>query len=151
MLSCARLEGLKNELSLVTKGSYVRSKRSRLAEVSLTDLRIPLAWRQSQDNLGEKRKFAIFCTVTSGAQVSTSHWSILHILASKIIIASVGQIFDTGVKIVDRNCAEITFSEAFLLSNMKPEFDIKLEVFCQKLRGEAGGSGPRNWFQKMLR
>ena len=71
MLSCARLEGLKNELSLVTKGSYVRSKRSRLAEVSLTDLRIPLAWRQSQDNLGDKRKFAIFCTVTSGAQVST--------------------------------------------------------------------------------
>ena len=76
ILSCARLEGLKNELSLVTKGSYVRSKRSQLAEVSLTDLRIPLAWRQSQDNLGDKRKFAIFCTVTSGAQVSTSHASL---------------------------------------------------------------------------
>ena len=75
----------------------------------------------------------------------------LIIPASDILIASVGQIFDTGVKIVDRNCAEITFSEAFLLSKMKPEFDIKLEVFCQKLRGEAGGSGPRNWFQKMLR
>ena len=49
MLSCARLEGLKNELSLVTKGGYVRSKRSRLAEC------------------------AIFCKVTSGVKVITSH------------------------------------------------------------------------------
>ena len=72
---------------------------------------------------------------------------LLIIPASEINIASVGQIFDTGVKIVDRNCADITFSEAFLFSNMKPEFDIKLEVFCHKLRGEVGGSGPRNWFQ----
>ena len=71
-------------------------------------------------------------------------------LASEIIIASVGQIFDTSVKIVDRNCADITFSEAFLFSNMKPEFDIKLDVFCHKLRGEAGVSGPRNWFQRMM-
>jgi len=127
MLSCARLEGLKNELSLVTKGNFVRVKRSRMAEVSLTDLRIPLAWRQSQENLSDRRKFAIFCSVTSGAQI-----------------------FDTGVKIVDRNCADITFSEAFLFSNMKPEFDIKLDVFCHKLRGENRGSGPRNWFQKMM-
>ena len=48
------------------------------------------------------------------------------------------------------DCADITFSEAFLFSNMKPEFDIKLDVFCHRLRGEAGGSGPRNWFQKMM-
>ena len=54
------------------------------------------------------------------------------------------------MKIVDRNCADITFSEAFLFSNMKLEFDIKLDVFCHKLRGEAGGAGPRNWFQKMM-
>ena len=127
MLSCARLEGLKNELSLVTKGNFVRVKKSRKAEVNLTDLRIPLAWRQSQENLSDTRKFAIFCIVTSGAQI-----------------------FDTGVKIVDRNCADLTFSEAFLFSNMKPEFDIKLDVFCHKLRGESRGSGPKNWFQKMM-
>ena len=52
---------------------------------------------------------------------------------------------DTSVNIVDRdrNCANITFTEAFLFSNKKPKFYIKL-------RGEAGGSGPRNWFQKMM-
>ena len=52
---------------------------------------------------------------------------------------------DTSVNIVDRdrNCANITFTEAFLFSNKKPEFYIKL-------RGEAWGSGPRNWFQKMM-
>ena len=54
MLSRARLEGLKNELSLVTKGNYVRVKKSRKAEVSLTDLRIPLAWKQSQENLSDR-------------------------------------------------------------------------------------------------
>ena len=41
-----------------------------MAEVSLTDLRIPLAWRQqSEANLGDRKKFAIFCTVSCGAQV----------------------------------------------------------------------------------
>ena len=41
-----------------------------MAEVSLTDLRIPLAWRQqSEANLGDRKKFAIFCTVSYGAQV----------------------------------------------------------------------------------
>ena len=38
--------------------------------MSLTDLRIPLAWRQqSEANLGDRKKFAIFCTVSCGAQV----------------------------------------------------------------------------------
>ena len=41
-----------------------------MAEVSLTDLRIPLAWRQqSEANLGDRKKFAIFCTLSCGAQV----------------------------------------------------------------------------------
>ena len=44
-----------------------------MAEVSLTDLRIPLAWRQqSEANLGDRKKFAIFCTVSCGAQVRCS-------------------------------------------------------------------------------
>ena len=48
MLSHSRLEGLKKELSSVTKGIHVNGKRSRLAEVSLSDLRIPLAWTQER-------------------------------------------------------------------------------------------------------
>ena len=54
MLSRARLEGLKTELSLVAKGNFVRVKKSRKAEVSLTHLRIPLAWKQSQENLSDR-------------------------------------------------------------------------------------------------
>ena len=49
------------------------------------------------------------------------------------------QIFDTGVKVVDRNCADISFPEVFLFSNLPPDFSLKLEVFSYRLRGEAGG------------
>jgi len=126
-LSCARLEALKTELSAVSRGAAARAKRSRMAEVSLTDLRIPLAWRQqSEANLGDRKKFAIFCTVSCGAQI-----------------------FDTGVKVVDRNCADISFPEVFLFSNLPPDFSLKLEVFSYRLRGEAGG-GARSWLQRMV-
>ena len=43
--------------------------------------------------------------------------------------------FDNGVKILDRNCADNTFRDAFLFFYMKPEFDIQLDGFCHKLQG----------------
>ena len=128
MLSCARLEALKTELSVITRGSYVRPNKLRLAEVSLTELRIPLAWRDRDLSLGDGRRFAIFCTVSAGAQI-----------------------LDTGVKIVDRNCVDLAFSEVFTFCNMKPDFDIKLDVYIHKLRRERSGAGPRNWFQRIKR
>ena len=67
------------------------------------------------------RRFAVFCTVSSGTQI-----------------------LDTEVQVVDRNCADLAFSEVFAFSNMKPEFNIKLEVYIHKFRGER-----RNWFQRI--
>ena len=102
--------------------------------MSLTDLRIPLAWRQqSEANLGDRKKFAIFCTVSCGAQVRC------YLIFSPNVKFSCFQIFDTGVKVVDRNCADISFPEVFLFSNLPPDFSLKLEVFSYRLRGEAGG------------
>jgi len=127
MLSYARLESLKKELSSVNKGTHVPGKRSRQAEVSLTDLRIPLAWRHSEQNLSDKSKFAIFCTITSGTQI-----------------------FDTSVKIVDSSCADIAFSESFVFSNMSPDFDVKIEVFSHRMKGTSSKNGGlKNWFQNI--
>ena len=65
MLSSARLQSLKEEVSLVSKDLYSQTERSRLAEVSLSDLRIPLVWRQSDSDLCEKKQFAVFCMIRS--------------------------------------------------------------------------------------
>ena len=127
MLSYARLESLKKELSSVNKGANVSGKRSRQAEVSLTSLRIPLAWRQSEQNLSDKSKFAIFCTITSGTQI-----------------------FDTSVKIVDSSCADISFPESFVFSNMSPDFDVKIEVFSHRMKGMSSKrKGLMKWFHNV--
>jgi len=122
MLSHSRLEGLKKELSSVTKGIHVNGKRSRLAEVSLSDLRIPLAWTQGETT--DKHKYVIFCTLSSGAQV-----------------------FDTGLVLVDPSHPDISFSEAFVFSNMDSNFDLKLDIYCHQLRETNIDSyGTKKWF-----
>ena len=63
LLSCSRLQSLKEELSLVSKGLYSPPARPRLAEVSLSNLSIPLVWKQSESDLCEKKKFAVFCLI----------------------------------------------------------------------------------------
>ena len=63
LLSCTRLQSLKEELRLVSKGLYNPPVRPRLAEVSLSNLSIPLVWRQSESDLCEKKKFAVFCLI----------------------------------------------------------------------------------------
>ena len=63
LLSSTRLQSLKEELSLVSKGLYNPPPRPRLAEVSLSNLSIPLVWKQSDPDLCEKKKFAVFCLI----------------------------------------------------------------------------------------
>ena len=65
MLSSTRLQSLKEELSLVTKGLYSQAARPRLAEVSLSNLRIPLVWRQSDSDISERKQFAVFSIIRS--------------------------------------------------------------------------------------
>ena len=47
-LAHLRLEAVNSELLVISRESYVRTKRPRLAEVSLTDLRIPLVWKDTR-------------------------------------------------------------------------------------------------------
>ena len=63
LLSSSRLQSLKEELSLVRQGLYSPPARPRLAEVSLSNLSIPLVWKQSEPELCEKKKFAVFCLI----------------------------------------------------------------------------------------
>ena len=70
LLSSRRLHSLKEELSLVSEGLYNPPPRARSAEVSLSNLSIPLVWKQSEPDLCEKKKFAVFCLIrwVSGLQ-----------------------------------------------------------------------------------
>ena len=47
-LARLRLEAVNSELLVISRESYARTKRPRLAEVSLTDLRIPLVWKDTR-------------------------------------------------------------------------------------------------------
>ena len=47
-LARLRLEAVNSELLVISRESYVRTKRPRQAEVSLTDLRIPLVWKDTR-------------------------------------------------------------------------------------------------------
>ena len=44
----------------------------RLAEVSLTDLRVPLAWRGSAGQPGGQARYAVVCLVSCGGQIYDS-------------------------------------------------------------------------------
>jgi len=126
MLGCTRLESLKTELGKIARTDWSKPARSRLAEVSLSDLRIPLAWKH-RDNLtdmGDNKKFAVFCIVRSGTQV-----------------------YDTGLVIIDRTVADLSFSDIFAFSNLSPEFDIKVEVYSHLVNAGLLGT-PKNWIRK---
>ena len=60
------------------------------------------------------------------------------------------QIFDTSVKIVDSSCADISFPESFVFSNMSPDFDVKIEVFSHRMKGMSSKSkGLMKWFHNV--
>lgn len=71
------------------------SKQKSTAKISLSEIRMPLMWRDSDHfkNKGDHRRFAIFCLVRIGTEI-----------------------FDTSLLCpVDRSLTDISFSDAILL------------------------------------
>ena len=127
MLGCTRLESLKTELGKMARTDWSKPARSRLAEVSVSDLRIPLAWkhRDHLTDMGDNKKFAVFCIVRSGTQV-----------------------YDTGLISIDRSVADLSFSDIFAFSNLSPDFEIKVEVYSRMIDTGLIGT-PKNWIRKL--
>ena len=46
------------------------------------------------------------------------------------------------MKIVDRNCTDLSFPEILVFSNLGPDFELKLEVYSHPLREESGRNSP---------
>ncbi|ESO86562.1 hypothetical protein LOTGIDRAFT_167083 [Lottia gigantea] len=83
------------------------------ATVSLSDLRIPLMWKDSDHfkNKGDYRRYAVFCLIKIGTEI-----------------------YDTSmISNVDRSMTDITFEDVLLFNNIPHDFDCKVEVYCHKL------------------
>ncbi|VVC35413.1 Anillin homology domain,Pleckstrin homology domain,PH domain-like [Cinara cedri] len=86
------------------------------ARVSLSDLRLPLMWRDTDHfkNKGDYRRFAVFCLAKIGTQL-----------------------FDTSLMFpVDRSMTDVTFNDVLLFENIGPDFKLELEVYAHVLRDD---------------
>lgn len=81
--------------SAVAAAAAAAAKQKATAKVSLSEMRMPLMWRDSDHfkNKGDHRRFAVFCLVRIGTEI-----------------------FDTSLLCpVDRSLTDITFNDAILL------------------------------------
>ncbi|XP_015378698.1 PREDICTED: rhotekin-like isoform X1 [Diuraphis noxia] len=86
------------------------------ARVSLSDLRLPLMWRDTDHfkNKGDYRRFAVFCLAKIGTQL-----------------------YDTSLMFpVDRSMTDVTFNDVLLFENVGPDFKLDLEVYAHVLRDD---------------
>ncbi|KAI5706008.1 hypothetical protein M8J75_003945 [Diaphorina citri] len=94
------------------------------ARVSLSDIRLPLMWRDSDyfKNKGDYRRFAVFCLVRSGTEL-----------------------YDTSLLCpVDRSHTDLTFQDVLLFTGLSPDFNISIEVYSHMLQDDLSmASTPR--------
>lgn len=86
------------------------------AQVSVSDIRIPLMWKDTDHfkNKGDYRQYAVFCLLKVGTEI-----------------------FDTSmITNVDRSMTDITFEDVVLFQDIPHDFDLKLEVYCHKMHEE---------------
>ncbi|XP_067656772.1 rhotekin-2-like isoform X2 [Haliotis asinina] len=86
------------------------------AKVSVSDVRIPLMWKDSDHfkNKGDYRRYAVFCLLKIGTEI-----------------------FDTTmISNVDRSMTDITFDDVMLFNNIPHDFECKVEVYCHKLHDD---------------
>ncbi|XP_063435413.1 rhotekin-like isoform X3 [Mytilus trossulus] len=83
------------------------------ARVCVTDLRIPLMWKDTDHfkNKGDYRRYAVFCLVKIDSDI-----------------------YDTSmINNVDRSMTDLTFDDTLVFENVPHDFECKVEIFCHKL------------------
>ncbi|KOC59123.1 Rhotekin-2 [Habropoda laboriosa] len=112
------LQHRKRDTSL--KASITENK----GKLSISDLRFPLMWRDSDHfkNRGDYRRFAVFCIIRVGAEVH-----------------------DTSLFYpIDREQTDICFSDVLLFDNVPAEFELTLEIYSHILQEDLSiASTPR--------
>lgn len=94
------------------------------ARVSLSDLRMPLIWRDTDHfkNKGDYRRFAVFCLARIGTEI-----------------------FDTALLCpVDRSLTDLTFPDVLVFNHIPSDFEFKLEIYSHILQDDLSmASAPR--------
>ncbi|XP_013403692.1 rhotekin [Lingula anatina] len=92
-----------------TAGNQVPCK----GRVGISDLRIPLMWKDSDHfkNKGDHRRYAVFVLLKIGTEIYDS----------------------SLIKDVDRTCTDITFEDSIVFQNIPHDFECRAEIYCHKL------------------
>ncbi|XP_015798667.2 rhotekin [Nothobranchius furzeri] len=117
LLTCnARILALLSQLQRMRKAQILEKAGSRPSEglvpcagkVSLSDLRIPLMWKDSEyfKNKGELHRCAVFCMLQCGTEIH-----------------------DTDLVMVDRTLTDICFEDTIIFNKVGPEFRLRVELF----------------------
>lgn len=83
------------------------------AKVSVSDIRIPLMWKDTDHfkNKGDYRRYAVFCLLRIGTDI-----------------------YETSMlSNVDRSMTDLTFDDIMVFNNVPHDFTCKFEVYCHKL------------------
>ncbi|XP_037548496.1 rhotekin-like [Nematolebias whitei] len=133
LLTCnAHILALLSQLQKIRKEQILKQEGSRTSEdvlpctgrVSLSDLRIPLMWKDSEyfKNKGELHRCAVFCLLQCGTDI-----------------------YDTDLVMVDRTLTDICFEDKAIFNKVGPEFQLRVELYssCAKEDSSWGVPGPR--------
>uniref|UniRef100_A0A3B4AVP8 REM-1 domain-containing protein n=1 Tax=Periophthalmus magnuspinnatus TaxID=409849 RepID=A0A3B4AVP8_9GOBI len=125
----SQLQRMRRAQVLQRVGHGTRSEQGHLSDdlvtcfgkLSLSDLRIPLMWKDSEyfKNKGELHRCAFFCLLQCGSQILT-----------------------TDLQIVDRTLTDICFEDTFIFDEVGPGFVLRLELYSSCV-GEEGSLGTR--------
>ncbi|XP_068191056.1 rhotekin-like [Antennarius striatus] len=95
-----------------------------VGKVALSDLRIPLMWKDSEyfKNKGELHRCAVFCLLQCGTEIR-----------------------DTDLVMVDRTLTDICFEDTIIFNEAGPEFQVSVELYscCVVEDFSPGPPGPR--------
>ncbi|KAM3599965.1 uncharacterized protein V6R79_014723 [Siganus canaliculatus] len=96
-----------------------------LGKLALSDLRIPLMWKDSEyfKNKGELHRCAVFCLLQCGTEIR-----------------------DTDLVMVDRTLTDICFEDTIIFNGVGPKFELRVELYSSSHVFEdfsTGALGPR--------
>ncbi|KAI3362129.1 hypothetical protein L3Q82_012452, partial [Scortum barcoo] len=133
LLTCnARILALLSQLQEMRKAQILQSVGRRpsadivpcLGKVSLSDLRIPLMWKDTEyfKNKGELHRCAVFCLLQCGTEIH-----------------------DTDLVMVDRTLTDICFEDTIIFNDIGPGFQLRVELYssCVVEDFSPGALGPR--------
>ncbi|XP_043077874.1 rhotekin 2b isoform X2 [Puntigrus tetrazona] len=91
-----------------SNGGSVDERLPCTGKVALSDIRIPLMWKDSEyfKNKGELHRCAVFCLLQVGTEI-----------------------YDTDLVLVDRTLTDICFDEPVIFTDVPPGFDLRVELY----------------------